>query len=107
MILRARWWGGACSQDAILAVEDDLAIGGREVADQIGHANAQVHIGAVGNVLSQALGHLPGRQPVKGGGVRWPVRAGLVRVNLVRVNLVRVGRGRIAGRENGGHGRTS
>src|SRR4051795_12144147 len=54
---------GAHAEHAIFCVVDQRAARRHEPGDQFRNANAQVHIGAVGNVLRQALRHLLARSP--------------------------------------------
>ena len=54
---------GAHAEHAIFCVVDQRAARRHELGDQLRNANAQIHIGAVGNVLRQALRHLLARSP--------------------------------------------
>src|SRR5579859_1491916 len=50
--------GGAHAEQAVLTLEEDLSIEGQIVGDLCRQANAEVHIGAFGNVAGDAGGHL-------------------------------------------------
>src|SRR5690606_39002253 len=52
------------AEDAVLAVQDDLAIGRKVVGDQRRQADAQVHAGAVRDVARHARGHLVAVEPL-------------------------------------------
>src|SRR5437763_7279321 len=62
---------GAHAEHAIFRVVDQRAARRHEPGDQLRNANAQIHIGAVGDVLRQALRHLLARSPD-----RWRLRHG-------------------------------
>src|SRR6476469_6247396 len=53
----------AHADHAIFCVVDQRAALRHELGDQLGNANAQIHVRAVGNILRQALRHLLARSP--------------------------------------------
>src|SRR5581483_9560252 len=57
-VLGALRGGGSHAEDAVLAVEDDLAVLRQVIRDQRRHADAEVHVGALGDVARDALRHL-------------------------------------------------
>src|SRR2546423_786399 len=67
----ARPGRGAHAEHAIFCVVDQRAARRHELGDQLRNANAQIHIGAVGNILRQALRHLLARSAD-----RWRLRHG-------------------------------
>ncbi|ABA51189.1 hypothetical protein BURPS1710b_A1553 [Burkholderia pseudomallei 1710b] len=58
VVLRARRRGGTHAEQAVLAVQEDFPARIEVVRDERGHADAEVHIGAFGDVLRDALRHV-------------------------------------------------
>ncbi len=73
---------GAHPEHPVLAVQEDLAVDGEMVADQGGQADAQVHIGAVGDVPRHPGRELVARQALhtalpRTGRTRWTKMPGV------------------------------